>query len=167
MTRPQGRERPPKPAPPADRDGYFGIGILGAKRAGTLGALSRSAHAFGASLVFAIAFSPTRVDMRSDTTKAERHLSLVEYSTVDEFLRLRPPGCDIVGVEYRAHGAKSLAEFTHPARALYLLGAEDSGLAPEALAACDHVIQIPSHYPLNVATADSVVLYDRVSKRGA
>jgi tRNA G18 (ribose-2'-O)-methylase SpoU len=149
---------------PASPGAYFGIGIVSAKKPGNLGALSRSGHAFGASLIFAIGFKPTSVDASADTTKASRHLSLTEYATVAEFLELRPSGCELVGIEYRVGAAESLPSFAHPPRALYLLGAEGSGLADEAVAACDHLVQIPSQYPLNVATAGSIVLYDRISK---
>jgi tRNA G18 (ribose-2'-O)-methylase SpoU len=150
---------------PAPGNGYFGIGIVGAKKAGNLGALLRSGHAFGAPLVFAIGFRPTRVDLGVDTTKAVRHIEIAEYSTIAEFLDLRPAGCELVGVEYAAGAAASLPSFAHPARALYLLGAENRGLGDEALAVCDQLVQIPSLYPLNVATAGSIVLYDRIAKR--
>lgn len=165
MRRPRLRDMPPKPPAPDDlHGGYFGIGIVSARKPGNLGALARSGHAFGASLIFAIGFQPTRVDAFTDTTKASRRLPLTEYSSVAEFLELRPPRCELVGVEYRVGAALSLPSFTHPVRALYLLGAEDSGLGDDAVASCDHLVQIPSHYPLNVATAGSIVLYDRIAK---
>ncbi|HWH94862.1 MAG TPA: TrmH family RNA methyltransferase [Baekduia sp.] len=150
------------PAP--DSGPFFGIGIAGARKAGNLGALARSGHAFGASLVFAIGFQPTQMDASVDTTKASRHLSLAEYSTIAEFIALGPRRCELVGVEYGVDAATSLPSFAHPRRALYLLGGEGDGLGAEALAACHHLVEIPSRYPLNVATAGSIVLYDRVSK---
>ena len=146
------------------REAYFGIGIVSGKKQGNVGALARSAHAFGASMVFTIAFRSPRIDISSDTTKAARHLDLVEYASVRDFLRYRPPGCELVGVEFRAEESQPLPDFHHPPRALYLLGAEDYGLGGEALAACDQLVQVPSRYPLNVATAGSIVLYDRVAK---
>ncbi len=69
-----------------------------------------------------------------------------------------------MGVEI-AECAKPLPDFHHPERCIYLLGAEDNGLSAEALRRCHHVVQIPSQRCLNVASAGSIVLYDRIAKR--
>jgi tRNA G18 (ribose-2'-O)-methylase SpoU len=59
-----------------------------------------------------------------------------------------------------------LTRFRHPARALYLLGAEDHGLPPEVLERCHYVVQIPTPAPwsLNVSVAGSLVMHDRYLK---
>jgi tRNA C32,U32 (ribose-2'-O)-methylase TrmJ len=43
---------------------------------------------------------------------------------------------------------------------------EDHGLKPDALEMCDDVVQLPGTRCLNVATAGSLVLYDRWMKLG-
>lgn len=50
-------------------------------------------------------------------------------------------------------------------RAIYLLGAEDTGIPDNILNDCDSIVQLPGNYCLNVAVAGSIVLYDRNSKR--
>ena len=65
-------------------------------------------------------------------------------------------------------GGVPLASFEHPERAIYLLGAEDHGLPPAIVRQCSHVVSLeaartPSY---NVAVAGSLVMYDRLSKRG-
>ena len=46
----------------------------------------------------------------------------------------------------------------------YLLGAEDSGISKNILAKCQYVLKIPGDYCLNVATAGSIIMYDRIVK---
>ena len=67
-----------------------------------------------------------------------------------------------------ANGGVPLASFEHPERAIYLLGAEDHGLPPAIVRQCSHVVSLeaartPSY---NLAVAGSLVMYDRLSKRG-
>lgn len=69
-----------------------------------------------------------------------------------------------VGIELNRNSI-ALTEFTHPERAIYLLGAEDYGLPQEILDKCDSIVQIPEENSLNVAIAGSIVLYDRLSKQ--
>jgi len=56
-----------------------------------------------------------------------------------------------------------LHTFVHPEQAVYLLGAEDDGL-PESVLRDIPVLEAPSEWCLNVATAGSLVLYDRLVK---
>lgn len=122
----------------------------------------RSAQAFGASFVFTIG---RRYDRQAgDTTAASRHLPIFHLAHVDELRDRIPIHCRIIGIE-NIPSARSLTKFVHPCQALYLLGAEDHGLTKEALETCDDVVQIPQPaFCLNVATAGSIVMYDRVSK---
>ena len=39
--------------------------------------------------------------------------------------------------------SQPLMTYTHPERAVYLLGAEDFGLPEDVIASCDDVIQLP------------------------
>ena len=61
----------------------------------------------------------------------------------------------------------ALPAFAHPRRCVYVLGAEDHGLSPAQRAACHRLIVVPgAAHCLNVATAGSIVLYDRIQRRG-
>lgn len=71
-----------------------------------------------------------------------------------------PHSCPLVGVEL-TDDARMLADFSHPERAVYLLGAEDHGLTQTSLAACHHVVKLPGRFSMNVACAGSIIMYDR------
>lgn len=76
---------------------------------------------------------------------------------------------EVVFVEI-GNSARHLSVYTHPTNAIYVLGAEDSGIPPKII--CDHImrgghmvaIDAPRPYSLNVAVAGSIVMYDRGSK---
>ena len=142
--------------------GYFGIGIFNTKSALNVGGLWRSAHNFEADWIFTI--GKRYRTQASDTTKATKHVPLYEFEDFEDFRRHTPRDCFDVGVELDARSVP-LPGFTHPERAVYLLGAEDSGLPKRVLQHCHRIVQIPgSTRCLNVATAGSIVLYDRVAR---
>ncbi|WP_413937039.1 RNA methyltransferase [Nitrospira sp. BLG_1] len=138
--------------------GYFGIGIENPKRECNIGTLWRSAYAFGAAFIFTI--GGRYRNQSSDTTKSWRHIPLIRFETLEQFLTTLPYSCQLVGVEYGI-GACELAKYEHAERVIYLLGAEDGGLSKDAMNACKALVSIPSRYCLNVATAGSIVMYDR------
>jgi tRNA G18 (ribose-2'-O)-methylase SpoU len=141
--------------------GYFGIGIQNNKTPVNLGTLWRTAHSLGASYIFTI--SVRYQHQPSDTTKAWRHVPLFHYDTVDEFSDTLPDGARVIGVEI-APDARAISRFSHPERAVYVLGAEDWGLSQEMLKLCDDVVVLPGARCLNVAVAGSIVMYDRLAK---
>ena len=108
--------------------GYFAIGAEGISKPMNLGALIRSAHAFGASFFFTIeaAFNAHEVK-QADTSDAARHLPLYTYASV-EALTL-PRGCALVGIEF-TEDAVELPSFYHPQAAAYVLGRERGSLSP-------------------------------------
>ena len=110
--------------------GYFGIGIYGAKYGSNVGTLWRSAHLMQAGFIFTIGRRYTPVP--SDTHKSWRQVPLFEYDTFDQFRAALPKGARLVGVELTGRSIP-LPEYTHPACAVYLLGAEDHGLPQEVL----------------------------------
>ena len=65
-------------------------------------------------------------------------------------------------------GGTPLEEFVHPERAVYLLGAEDAGLPAAVVRACAHCVSLDGvrAASYNVAVAGTLIMYDRVSKRG-
>lgn len=145
------------------RRGYFGIGIEAGKTPDNVGGLWRSAHAFGAASIFTVGHRYPDRCQPTDTTKAWRTVPLLAFADFADLLAHRPRGAEVVGIE-QTPDAKPLGTFRHPERAIYVLGAEDRGLSEAALAGCDWIVEIPTAYCLNVATAGSIVLYDRRAK---
>jgi tRNA (guanosine-2'-O-)-methyltransferase len=142
--------------------GYFGIGICNTKSALNVGGLWRSAHNFGADWIFTI--GKRYRTQASDTTKAAKHVPLYEFTDFADFREHTPRDCLIVGVELDPR-AVMLPDFAHPERAVYVLGAEDYGLPPDVIQHCHRLVRIPGAIRcLNVATAGSIVLYDRTTR---
>lgn len=140
--------------------GYFGVAIYRPKTANNVGSLWRSASLFGAAFLGTV--GRRYVKQASDTEGAANHTPLVHYGDFDDLIEHLPHGCPIVGVELDPR-AVELTTFTHPERALYLLGAEDDGLPPWLLDRCHYIVQIPTAVSrsMNVACAGSLVMGHR------
>jgi tRNA G18 (ribose-2'-O)-methylase SpoU len=138
--------------------GYFGLGVEGLSKPVNAGNLFRSAHAFGASFIFAIGGTYSAAAQVSDTSDAPGHVPFYSFDHV-ESMRL-PTGCKLVGVELLDE-AVDLPSFRHPLRAAYVLGPERGSLSPGLVARCDHIVKIPTQFCINVAVAGAIVLYDR------
>lgn len=150
---------------PGVRRGYFGIGIAHPKAEVNFGTLLRSAEAFGASFAFVIGRRFRK--QASDVWKSWRRMPVYEHLDIEALKAGLPYGCPLVGVELDS-ASIALPTFSHPERACYLLGAEDYGLTATQRAACHALVQIPGATAcLNVATAGSIVLYDRFAKSKA
>ncbi len=144
--------------------GYFGIGAEGVSKSANVGALLRTAHAFGASFCFTIGPGwDARAARRADTADTELHVPLWRFAATDD-LSL-PQGCHLVGVEL-TEAATDLPAFRHPLNAAYVLGPERSSLSPVLLGRCRHVVRIPTRFALNLAVAGALVLYDRLLQHG-
>ena len=141
--------------------GYCGIGIVNGKTVANLGTLWRSAYCLGADFIFTIGARYSK--QSSDTVRAYRHIPLWNFIDFEDFNTHRPYGCVLVGIELTDR-SKPLGTFCHPERAIYLLGQEDGSLSPQILDKCNHIIQFTSKHCLNVASAGTVVLYDRQMK---
>lgn len=141
--------------------GYFGIGIYHCKREANVGTLWRSAAILGADFIFTV--GKRYKQQCSDTMKAPRHVPLFHYETFDDFFKHLPYDCPVVAVELDEHSI-SLERYCHRDRCIYLLGAEDYGLPKEVLERCRETVQLLGHYCYNVATAGSIVMYDRAAK---
>lgn len=143
--------------------GFFGLGVEGISKPMNVGSLFRTAHAFGADFVFAIApVVNLREIHKSDTSETEKHVPLYEYGSVEELTL--PRGCQLVGVELLDE-AIDLPSFTHPERAAYVLGAERRSLSPPLVDRCSHVVKIPTRFCVNVGLAAAILLYDRMISR--
>ena len=156
-------EKYPNIVVPDHGRGFFGIGIYGLRTTANLGTLWRSAQIMKADFLFVI--GKRYQTMRTDTMKSWKHIPLFEYDTLDHFFASLPKGAKLVGIELDKRSVP-LMTYTHPERAVYLLGAEDKGLPQAALTRCDEVVQIPGEFSLNVSVAGSIVLYDRLLKQG-
>jgi len=88
----------------------------------------------------------------------------VEYRHFDRFLDQFDRDVVPVCVELRPD-AEPLPGFEHPERALYVFGPEDGHVGSAWAAQCRRFVVIPTRYCLNLATAVTVVLYDRQAKR--
>jgi tRNA G18 (ribose-2'-O)-methylase SpoU len=143
--------------------GYFGVGVDGVSKPMNLGNLLRIAHAFGASFFFTVDGKVKLSDAQSDTSDAAGQLPVYQFRSMDEF-RL-PQGCDLVGVEI-TDDAVELPRFRHPRRAAYVFGSERMSLSPAAVAACAHVVRIPTQFSINVGMAGAIVIYDRLLSLG-
>lgn len=129
-----------------------------------VGNLVRSAHAFGASFVFTVAAHPRAGRAPSDTSKTHSQLPFYRWNTVEEMAL--PSDCMLVGVEL-LDDAVDLPSFRHPTKAAYVFGPERGSLSDEMLARCTQTIKIPTAFCINVATAGSIVMYDRISSLGS
>ncbi len=138
--------------------GYFAIGAEGISKPMNLGALMRTANAFGASFVFSVgAADRLKVAYKADTSKTFESVPYYQWDAMDDIAL--PKGCQMVGIE--------LPEFRHPKSAAYVLGRERGDLSPEMLARCDHVVKIPTRFCINVSLAGALVMYDRVLSMGS
>lgn len=143
--------------------GFYGVGVVGSKTATNVGTLWRSADALGAAFVFTA--GRRFPQQASDTVKAWRHTPMFEYADGHDLIDHLPYSCVPVAVEIVPR-ARTLDGYTHPERACYVLGAEDTGIPPSVLDRCRDVVVIPGSHSLNVAVAGSIVLYDRLAKAG-
>lgn len=149
---------------PVSGRGFYGIGIVGSKTPLNVGTLWRSAFAMDAAFIFTAGRRYPR--QASDTVKAYRHVPMFEFADTNALWDAIPHDCVPVAVELDER-ARSIDNYVHPERAIYILGAEDYGIQKAVLSRCRDIIQLPGCVCLNVATAGSIVMYDRYVKRGA
>ncbi len=139
--------------------GYFGIGVEGISKAYNLGAMLRTAHAFGASFAYTIGAHHKALDVkRTDTSRSDTHLPFYEWENVDALVL--PKGCTLVGVELTPDSI-DLPSFRHPLNCAYVLGPEQGSLSSEMEARCSYIVKIPTKFCINVSLAAALTLYDR------
>ncbi len=149
--------------PHGEARGFFAIGITNTKTPQNIGTLWRSAHLFGASMIFTVQERYKR--QAADTMATPMHTPLMHFTDIDDLIEHLPNSCPLVGVELDDRSV-ALPDYHHRPRAAYLLGAEDHGLTPAQIDRCHDLIQIPSlcHTSMNVSVAGSIVMYDRMIK---
>ncbi|MEM9669549.1 MAG: RNA methyltransferase [Pseudomonadota bacterium] len=144
--------------------GYFAIGAEGISKPMNLGALMRTANAFGAAFVFSVkAEDRTKIAYKSDTSRTFKNLPYYQWDSVEEMHF--PKGIKLVGIEL-TDDAVELPEFRHPRMAAYVLGPERGNLSGAMVERCDHVVKIPTRFCINVSLAGALVMYDRVRSMG-
>lgn len=144
--------------------GYFGLGAEGISKAGNVGTILRTGHAFGASFVFTVnAVVDMKEVRRTDTSGGDEHVPFYGWGAVADMAL--PQGCQLVGVELTDEAA-FLPSFRHPLRAAYVLGPERGSLSKAMVERCDHVVRIPTKFCVNVSVAAAVVMYDRMISLG-
>ena len=103
--------------------GYFGIGVEGVNKGANVGALMRTAHAFGAAFVFTVAADIRKKDVRAaDTAGIAESVPFHKFEDLSAFQL--PAECRLVGIEITEE-AVELPSFRHPRNAAYILGAVD------------------------------------------
>ncbi len=123
------------------------------------GGLLRSARAFGADFVFSIG---ARWATQSAAIHSDRDVPVFYFETLEQFISSIPVNAEIICLE-QVKEAENLRSFKNPLQGVYLLGSEDGGL-PLKLVRKHRTVFIPSKGSLNVATAGTIVLYDRLLK---
>jgi len=156
---PAGDSPPKRPRRGEPNAGFFAVGVYHGKNDINIGTLLRSAHAFGAAFVFTVGQRYSK--QASDVGKAWKSIPVMRFTDIDDLVNHLPFSCQLIGVEL-SEKATLLGQFRHPERAAYLLGAEDHGLSPDVMDRCHRLIEIEGATScLNVATAGSIVMYDR------
>lgn len=139
--------------------GYFAVGVEGISKSYNLGAVLRTANAFGASFAFTIDAAVKEKELRrTDTSKSSAHMPFYEWESVEDLIL--PKGCQIVGVELTEESI-NLPSFRHPTNCAYVLGPEKGSLSPEMQSRCDFLVKIPTKFCINVSLAAALALYDR------
>lgn len=142
--------------------------LAGLQDPGNLGAVLRSAEAFGVSGVLCLpgtvsAWNPKAV--RASAGSVFR-IPLLAASTEECFPRLRSAGVRIIATSARNASPAPLVDLTAPTA--LLIGNEGNGLSPEFAAQADGAITIPCPGPvesLNAAVAAGILLYETSRQR--
>lgn len=91
-------------------------------------------------------------------------MPIFHYPDVEDFVLHLPKDSTLIGMELLPN-AQWLQYFKHPKRAVYILGGEDRTLPGEVTKHCATLVQVNTQICLNVASAATVLLYDRDSKK--
>lgn len=145
------------------------VALEGIRDPGNLGTILRTADSTGAAGVVLVGEScdPFSVEAVRASMGSLFAMNLARAS-FDELLRFKQErGASMLGLSLK--GAAFDAERQAPARAIVLMGNEQSGLPPHMEDACDHLVKLPMRGradSLNLAIATGVMLYDLWRRRG-
>jgi hypothetical protein len=154
------------------KENFCALGVDSPKLAVGVASLWRSCFCFKADFIFSIGlpieeyesgepylYLPKRV---VDGTK---FLHFRGIETLKEFAKEN--NARLVAVEWPivSVGYTPLPDYTHPDRAIYLLGSERGKGEAEWVKDCDDVVSLPAERCLAASAIGSIVLYDRFLKR--
>jgi tRNA(Leu) C34 or U34 (ribose-2'-O)-methylase TrmL len=135
------------------------------KSAVNVGMIVRLASCFGFRQVW---YTGGRVDAevrargripREERMKGYRDADIINYDyPLEQFGEAVP-----VAIEVRENSTP-LHMFEHPENAVYVFGPEDGSIAKPVMHCCHHFVTIPTRHCLNLATAVTAVMYDRMLK---
>jgi tRNA(Leu) C34 or U34 (ribose-2'-O)-methylase TrmL len=98
---------------------------------------------------------------REERMKGYREVEIINYDRpLDHFSKDVVP----VAIEVREN-SEPLHYFEHPENAVYVFGQEDGSIPKSVLHKCHKFVVIPVRHCMNLATAVSTVLYDRLFKQ--
>lgn len=142
--------------------GYAIVALNNPKYAINVGGALRAAQCFGAAAVVVGAMQRRYSRSAADTSKAFRHMPLMQ---VEDVMATIPFDCVPVAIDL-VEGAESLFNYQHPERAFYVFGAEDQTLGRKITDRCRDRVYVPMNAGcLNLAMCVNVVLYDRSFKQ--
>lgn len=150
-------------------DGDPIVALEGVRDPGNLGTILRTADSVGAGGVALLGEScdPFSVEAVRASMGSLFAVKLARAS-FDQLLRFKNArGATMIGASLK--GSAMDADAPAPARAILLMGNEQSGLPAEMEAACDTLARIPMRGradSLNLAVATAVMLYDLWRRRG-
>jgi TrmH family RNA methyltransferase len=145
------------------------VALEGIRDPGNLGTILRTADATASGGVLLIGQSCDPFSVEAVRASMGSIFAVkIARSSLAELLRFkRERGASMIGASLK--GAALDAERPAPARAIVLMGNEQSGLSPEMEAACDLLVKLPMRGradSLNLAVATAVMLYDLWRRRG-
>ncbi|MDB4984481.1 MAG: tRNA/rRNA methyltransferase SpoU [Patescibacteria group bacterium] len=135
-----------------------------------VGAMFRTADAIGVSRIVLSGYTPTPIDrfgrVRTDFAKASlgaEHSVAWEYSddVFSAVKKLKEEGFQVIGIEQDKNSA-DYKDIELSEKIAILMGTETTGIAPELLAQCDAIAEIPMNgtkESLNVSVAAGIILY--------
>lgn len=131
--------------------------IYNPKYGTNLGTMTRTAELMGADRMITLHRTRCGTKNATDTANSWDHIGL-DLNNMGE-LRKRYPHHTLVAVDINTGRDTNIYNFHHPARAVYIFGAEDKGLPNTILDQCDSVVTIPAARPwsMNVATSHAAV----------
>ena len=138
--------------------GFYAVGVYHPKNSINIGTLWRSASILGAAFIYTVGARYKR--QSSDTMGVPKHIPLFHFDDIEDLKKHLPDSCPLIAVELDDR-AINIKDFIHPARACYMLGAEDSGIPTAVLDRCHKVIKLDGESSMNVAVAGSIVIYHR------
>lgn len=143
--------------------GHVTVALHNPKNPANVGGTLRGAGCYGADLV--VIGGKRKLcnyrNLATDPQKIWRHTPVI---TVEDLFEAMPLGAIPIAVDLLP-AAESLVNFIHPERAFYVFGPEDGTLGPSIYTKCKHIVQVPTHFCMNLAATVNVILYDREAKR--